>query len=85
MCDDSCSGGGERTRTTGVPADQTGIAYYQALRREGTAVYRATPYSRGQSPVAFNFDWSFDYYPRAYRRPGPQTVVYRLHGGRCAG
>jgi hypothetical protein len=33
--------------------------------------------------VAFDFDWSFDYYPLAYHRPGPEMVVYRLHGGRC--
>ncbi len=60
------------------------IAYYEALRREGTVAYRASPYMDGQGPVAFNFDWSFDYYPLAYARPGPLIVVYRLHGGRCA-
>ena len=59
------------------------IAYYKALARHGEVVYRASPYSRGQSPVAFNFDWSFDYYPLAYRRPGPEMTVYRLRGGRC--
>ncbi len=32
----------------------------------------------------FNFDWSFDYYPLAYARPGPAMTVYRLRGGRCA-
>lgn len=61
------------------------IAYYEALAREGTVVYRASPYSAGKGPVAFNFDWSFDYYPLAYSRPGPTMTVYRLHGGRCAG
>jgi hypothetical protein len=60
------------------------VAYYEALRREGTVAYRASPYTTGRGPVAFNFDWSFDYYPRAYRRPGPAMTVYRLHGGRCA-
>jgi hypothetical protein len=60
------------------------IAYYQALRREGTVAYVASPYTRGSGPVSFNFDWSFDYYPMAYRRPGPTITVYRLHGGRCA-
>ncbi len=39
----------------------------------------------GQRPVAFNFDWSFDYYPLSYARPGPEVTVYRLRGGRCAG
>ena len=60
------------------------VAYYEALRREATVAYRASPYIPGSGPVAFNFDWSFDYYPRAYRRPGPAMTVYRLHGGRCA-
>ena len=60
------------------------IAYYRALARAGQVVYRVSPYARGHGPVAFDFDWSFDYYPLAYARPGPSMVVYRLHGGRCA-
>ena len=60
------------------------IAYYRALAREGEVVYRVSPYARGHGPVAFGFDWSFDYYPLAYHRPGPQMTVYRLRGGRCA-
>lgn len=59
------------------------IAYYRALERRGTVVYRASPYARGQGPVAFSFDWSFDYYPLAYDRPGPLMTVYHLRGGRC--
>ncbi len=59
------------------------IAYYRALARQGEVVYRASPYRAGRAPVAFNFDWSFDYYPLAYERPGPQMTIYRLHGGRC--
>jgi Dolichyl-phosphate-mannose-protein mannosyltransferase len=59
------------------------IAYYRALAQQGEVVYRASPYGRGQGPVAFGFDWSFDYYPLAYRRPGPQITIYGLHGGRC--
>jgi len=60
------------------------IAYYRALERQGEVVYRASPYAPGQGPVAFDFDWSFDYYPLAYERPGPYMTIYRLHGGRCA-
>jgi hypothetical protein len=60
------------------------IAYYRALAERGQVVYRASPYNSGQGPVSFNFDWSFDYYPRAYHRPGPAMTVYRLRGGRCA-
>ena len=59
------------------------IAYYRALAQQGEVVYRASPYGEGQGPVAFNFDWSFDYYPLAYHRPGPQMAIYKLHGGRC--
>jgi hypothetical protein len=58
-------------------------AYYRALAAQGVVVFRASPYRSGQGPVAFNFDWSFDYYPLAYRRPGPDITIYRLHGGRC--
>jgi Dolichyl-phosphate-mannose-protein mannosyltransferase len=63
-----------------VPA---ALAYYRALAQQGEVVHRATPYGAGKSPVAFNFDWSFDYYPLAYSRPGPTMTMYRLHGGRC--
>jgi hypothetical protein len=59
------------------------IAYYRTLAAQGAVAYRASPYTRGRRPVAFNFDWSFDYYPLAYHRPGPEMTVYRLHGGRC--
>jgi hypothetical protein len=59
------------------------IAYYRTLARRGELVYRSSPYRRGEGPVRFNFDWSFDYYPMAYERPGPTVLVYRLHEGRC--
>ncbi|HLH14559.1 MAG TPA: hypothetical protein VKV16_07190, partial [Solirubrobacteraceae bacterium] len=64
------------------------IAYYRALARAGTVVYRSSPYTggagSGRERVPFNFDWSFDYYPLAYARPGPLVTIYRLDGGRCA-
>jgi hypothetical protein len=60
------------------------ISYYQALARDAQVAYRSSPYASGHGPVAFNFDWSFDYYPLSYRRPGPDVTVYRLHGGGCA-
>jgi hypothetical protein len=58
-------------------APQAG-AYYRALRRQATPVYVATPYREGAKPVRFNFDWSFDYYPLAYERPGPLMTVWKL-------
>ncbi|HMJ02240.1 MAG TPA: hypothetical protein VK506_04825, partial [Conexibacter sp.] len=60
------------------------IAYYDALAKRGGRVARFSPYDSDAEPPAFNFDWSFDYYPLAYARPGPQIDVYRLRGGRCA-
>lgn len=59
------------------------IAYYRALAASSEVVFGASPYARGDGPVAFSFDWSFDYYPLAYRRPGPEITVYRLRGARC--
>jgi 4-amino-4-deoxy-L-arabinose transferase-like glycosyltransferase len=59
------------------------IAYYAALARQGEVVYGASPYAYGLDRVAFDFDWSFDYYPLAYDRPGPEMTIYRLRGGRC--
>ena len=61
------------------------VAYYRALEAQAQGVYRVSPYSAGSNPPGFNFDWSFDYYPLSFRRPGPQMTVYRLRGGRCSG
>jgi hypothetical protein len=60
------------------------ILYYRALARRADVVYRVTPYGDGKGPVEFDFDWSFNQYPRAYERPGPSVIVYRLRDGRCA-
>ncbi|HSD80119.1 MAG TPA: glycosyltransferase family 39 protein [Solirubrobacteraceae bacterium] len=60
------------------------VAYYRELERRGELVFEASPYRPGKGPVAFDFDWSFDFYPLAYERPGPVMRVYRLRGGRCA-
>jgi 4-amino-4-deoxy-L-arabinose transferase-like glycosyltransferase len=70
------------------------IAYYRELERQGEVVYRVSPYGSGKSSpgnnspvksrVPFNFDWTFDYYPLAFHRPGPEMTIYRLRGGRCA-
>jgi hypothetical protein len=78
-------GSTESGRTFADPqAVPQAVAYYRALQRQGEVVFRASPYARGAHPVAFGFDWSFDYYPLAYDRPGPAITVYRLHGGRCS-
>jgi len=59
------------------------IAYYAALSRRSTVLARFSPYRDGADPPRFNFDWSFDWYPLAYARPGPLIVVHRLHGAGC--
>jgi hypothetical protein len=65
-------------------AAPSAVAYYRALAAQGEVAYSASPYSLGRRRPAFNFDWSFDYYPLAFHRPGPQMTVYRLRNGRCA-
>jgi hypothetical protein len=60
------------------------LAYYRELERRSKVAYAVSPYSRGRGPVRFNFDWTFNYYPLAYNRPGPVMTIYRLQGGRCA-
>jgi hypothetical protein len=60
------------------------VAFYHALARRARLAFRASPMAGGRDVGTFNFDWSFDYYPLDYRRPGPLVEVYRLRGGRCA-
>ena len=59
------------------------IAYYRELERRSTLAFEASPYRRGAKPVRFNFDWTFDFYPLAYERPGPVMQIFRLNGGKC--
>jgi hypothetical protein len=78
------SGYAESARAFADPARAPhAVAYYRALARQAEVVYHVSPYRPGARPVAFNFDWTFDYYPLAYHRPGPEMTVYRLRGGRC--
>jgi hypothetical protein len=59
------------------------LRYYRELARRGTVVYRVSPYGKDSARVPFSFDFSFNYYPLTYERPGPEVVIYRLHGGAC--
>jgi hypothetical protein len=78
------SGSTQRGRAEADPAAvPEAIAYYRRLEREATLAHRVSPYRAGAGPVAFDFDWSFDPYPAAYRRPGPEVRIYRLGGGGC--
>jgi hypothetical protein len=59
------------------------VQYYAALATRARLRFHVSPFSAGAHPMPFNFDWSIDYYPRQYRRPGPEMSVYQLTGGRC--
>jgi hypothetical protein len=65
----------ERALDTGDPDVR---AYYRRLERESDVLRRFSPYNKDAKPVPFHFDLSFNYYPRAYYRPGPVATVYRL-------
>jgi hypothetical protein len=54
------------------------LAYYERLRRESEVVFRASPYKDGAEPVRFDFDFSYNYYPSAYYRPGPEVTIYKM-------
>ena len=60
------------------------LKYYDELKRRGEVVYRVSPYGKDSESVRFSFDYSFNYYPLTYERPGPEIVIYRLNGGDCA-
>ena len=78
-------GSTQRGRAEAEPEEvPQAIRYYRELERRSELAYEASPYSRGEGPVKFNFDWTFDYYPLDYHRPGPVMSVYRLTGGACA-
>ena len=59
------------------------LAFYRELAKRSKVAHEVSPYSKGEGPVKFNFDWTFDYYPLAYNRPGPEITIYRLQGGAC--
>jgi hypothetical protein len=78
-------GSTQRGRAEAEPeAVPQAIEYYEELERRSDVAFRASPYAKGKGPVTFNFDWSFNFYPLAYSRPGPEMTVHRLRGGACA-
>ncbi len=64
-------------------AAPSSVAYYGALAQRSKLMYHVSPFTKGDHPVPFSFDWSIDYYPSQYRLPGPEMSVYRLTGGKC--
>jgi dolichyl-phosphate-mannose-protein mannosyltransferase len=56
-----------------------GLAYYDRLERESRRIFYASPYDPGAKKVALHYDFSYNYYPRAYARPGPEVGIYKLN------
>jgi hypothetical protein len=56
------------------------LAYYQRLERESDHILHLSPFKPGRAPVPLHFDFSYNYYPTAYYRPGGIVDVYRLRG-----
>jgi hypothetical protein len=56
------------------------LAYYQRLERESDHILHLSPFKPGRQAVPLHFDFSYDYYPTAYQRPGAIVDVYRLNG-----
>jgi hypothetical protein len=55
------------------------LAYYQRLERESTHLLHVSPFKPGRRAVPLHFDFSYDYYPTAYYRPGGIVDIYRLN------
>jgi 4-amino-4-deoxy-L-arabinose transferase-like glycosyltransferase len=78
-------GSTQRGRAEAEPEEvPMALAFYRELEARSRLAYEASPYDSGKGPVRFSFDWTFNYYPMAYHRPGPVMSVYRLTRGRCA-
>jgi hypothetical protein len=54
------------------------LAYYDELAKQSKVVYHVSPYKPGAKPQRFDFDFSYNYYPSTFRRPGPEITIYRL-------
>lgn len=53
-------------------------AYYAALDAATESKLTISPFYASDDPVEFNFDHSFNYYPRSFQRPGPVVEIHRL-------
>jgi 4-amino-4-deoxy-L-arabinose transferase-like glycosyltransferase len=54
------------------------LAYNKLLADESKVVYHLSPYKPGAKPLRFDFDFSYNYYPSVFHRPGPEITIYRL-------
>lgn len=75
----------QKGRVTKDPSKRpNAAAYYEALDERAEKVASFSPMRPGTELPTFNFDISYNYYPLAYERPGPEIDVYRLTEGDCA-
>ncbi|WP_210438346.1 glycosyltransferase family 39 protein [Nocardioides xinjiangensis] len=66
-------------RDRGLAAGLTdAAAYYARLAAEGRRVLAVSPYEPGVIRPEFSYDFSFNYYPSSYDRPGPVVELHRL-------
>lgn len=66
-------------RDRGLAAGLTGAgAYYTRLNGETDSRVVFSPYHADAQPPSFSYDHSFNWYPRAYERPGPYLEIIRL-------
>ncbi|WP_310529898.1 glycosyltransferase family 39 protein [Nocardioides sp.] len=64
----------------GIAAGLSAAAdYYQELATQSELVLRVSPFAPNATPSSFSYDFSFNYYPPAHRRPGPVIELRRLH------
>lgn len=71
-------------RDRGLAAKMPGAgAYYERLHREANHVVTISPFHSGARAPRFSYDFSYDWYPRAFKRPGPELEIIWL--SECAG
>ena len=79
------TGSTQQGRAVAEPSEvPSALRYYEALGRDGKVVFTALPTKDDRPLHAFSFDFSFNYYPLSYARPGPEIVIYRLSRDDCA-
>ncbi|NYJ01965.1 hypothetical protein HNR19_002663 [Nocardioides thalensis] len=67
----------QRDRGLAAAVDDA-VAYYDRLEAESSVAARFSPYREGWEGPAFSYDLSFNWYPPAFVRPGPEIEVRRL-------
>jgi hypothetical protein len=74
---------GSHQKFRGLKAGLPGAkAYYERLNRESDRTQLFDPWRQDTARPGFNFDMSFNYYPRAHIRPGPLVEVHHLRNCR---